>query len=209
MMKEASPFPLSEATQRLFPEPWARLVALKGSEAKGFEAIERPDPPILVLRMRETLANPWIQPELRRSGLQAEEAMTLVDVILNGLRADGRAGRLAADGIFVGTGQRQIIPAELWSDARFEFGANTFMSGDFVYHHVRLSLASAPSDDEKRVAEVVEWLKQRRTERGDEPKKLLLGQAQKMFGEFLLTREFNTAYAQCYDRSRGRPRKRK
>jgi hypothetical protein len=37
--------------------------------------------------------------------------MALVDAILAGLREDGAPGRVSANGIFAGSGQRQTIPA--------------------------------------------------------------------------------------------------
>jgi hypothetical protein len=209
MIKEPSSIPLSEALQRLFPEPWARLVALKGGEAKALEAVDQPDSGHLVFARRQRLASGGLSGEPRDRALEQEDAVALVESVLAELRRIGEASRISADGIFVGSGQRQTIPVELWERGKFEFRRGAFTSGAFAYDHVRLRLETGVADDETAVVQVANWLRRRRAERGDEPKKQLSVEASKAFGAPISVREFNAAYAHCYGRSRGRPKKTK
>jgi hypothetical protein len=51
------------------------------------------------------------------------------------------------------------------------------------------------------------WLEARRQANGDELKKTLRPAAEAEFGEAFTVRAFNAAYAACYRRARGRPRR--
>ena len=116
-------------------------------------------------------------------------------------------GRIIASGLYAGTGQRQLVPAELWPAAKIDFGACKLSSETFVYNYVTV----------KRVTEAVETitkkmsarLLERRAQQGDESKKVLQAAMGEEFGKEFTTRAFNDAYGACYERTRGRPKKRK
>ena len=54
-----------------------------------------------------------------------------------------------------------------------------------------------------------ERLLERRAQQGDESKKVLRAAMGEEFGKEFTTRAFNDAYGACYERTRGRPKKRK
>jgi len=193
-------FPLIEAAPRLFPQHWARLAAVTGGETQALAALDRPDPGPLAVARRRALEEGGLAPDSSRAALAEEDAGALVEAILAALREAGATARVAADGIFAGSGQRQPIPAELWRDAKFELRAGSLASGAFAWRHVRLALTSAAA--ETLAGEVADWLRRRREENGDEPKKTLANAASERFGARLTVRAFNAAYARCYSRPR-------
>ena len=209
MLEDAQDFSLPEAISHLFSKEWARLVELRGGEAKALEAMDRPDPAFLVFYRQEMLSIAKPDSELKMKALRDEEADGLVTSILAELRRLGAIGRIVASGILANSCERQTIPTEFWEQANVRINTGLLISGAFECHHVRLALGANGATEEDQVAKVAAWLKRRRAEKGDEPKKVLGKVAEGEFGPRLTTREFNSAYSQCYGRVRGRPRKTK
>jgi hypothetical protein len=197
---------LSEAPALFFPDDWLRLVSLKDGEEKALEALDHPDPVMIVLSRRQFLEANQNDPEHRRIGLAQEEAYALIDKLISNLRNLGAEGRIVACGLYAGTGQRHLVPAELWREAKLEFGACKLSSGAFVYNYVTVKRAAEPV--ETIIERMTARLKERRDQQGEESKKVLRAALAKDFGEEFTTRAFNEAYRDCYARPRGRPKKR-
>jgi len=203
------PIKLSEAPARFFADDWARLALLKGGEAKALEALDNPDPGILVFYRRQNLEFGRGTPTHLAAATVEEEAYALVHRLHDGLCTLGSEGRVSASGLFAGTGLRQAIPAELWALAKVGFGAGTVASNGFVYHNVTVEPAATPVDVENVVAAMSAWLSRRRAERGDELKQILQHAVREEFGDGFTVRAFNISYGACYKRTRGRPEKTK
>jgi len=196
---------LSRAPERFLGEAWARLVELKGDEDQALKALDHPEASFLAHYRREALkSNP--SPERRKESQDAEEVAELTGKMFTKLHELGAKGRIVASGLYAGTGQRQTIPAELWPSAKLSFVAQSVSSGDFAYRNVTVALGVI--DVEDATARMRAWLKKRREEQGEEPKKSLQGAAQKKFVEAFTVRAFNKAYGAVYGRAHGRPRKR-
>jgi hypothetical protein len=198
---------LSEAPALFFAKVWSRIVFLKGGEEKALQALDHPDPAIFVLSRRQFLEANRNDSEQRRAALAGEEADALTSELLSNLRILGAEGRIIASGLYVGTGQRQSVPAELWPAANIAFGACKLSSGTFVYNYVTVKRVTEPVETiaKKMSARLLE----RRAQQGDESKKVLQAAMGEEFGKEFTTRAFNDAYGACYGRTRGRPKKRK
>jgi hypothetical protein len=198
---------LSEAPALYFADAWLRLVSLKDGEEKALEALDHPDPPIIVDYRRRFLEANRDDPERRRAGLAQEEAYALITGLISNLRNLGAEARIIACGLYEGTGQRQEVPPELWPEAKLEFGACKLSSRTFVYNYVTVKRPAEPVETitKKMYARLVE----RCDQGGDEKKKVLQAAMAEEFGKEFTTRAFNDAYRACYGRSRGRPKKRK
>jgi hypothetical protein len=197
---------LSEAPALFFANDWLRLVSLKDGEEKALEALDHPDPSITVVYRRQFLEANRHDPERRRTGLAQEEVSALITGLVSNLRNLGAEGRIIACGLYPGTGQRRVVPAELWLGAKLEFGACKLSSGAFVYNRVTVKRAAEPV--ETIIKRMTARLMERCAEKGDETKKVLQAAMAEEFGEEFTTRAFNEAYHACYGRSRGRPKKR-
>jgi hypothetical protein len=202
-----NPIPLSKAPSRFFADDWARLTSLKGGPAEALKALDSPDH--LAYYRSQILEQNLGTQQFRMELVAEEEAYMLVDRVHEGMRALGFEGRIAASGLFVGTGRREVVPAELWPTAKIAFGAERVASNDFIFHYVTVEPAAATADIQSVASAMSAWLGGRRAERGDEAKKVLQDAARERFGETFRVQIFNTAYADCYGRSRGRPPKRK
>lgn len=206
-MARRDPVRLKEAPALLFADEWARLVALKGGAEQAQEIMAHPDPGFLTFRRRELLESNFGEPSHRAAALVAEE----VDALVNKLRADllilGAEGRIAAFGLYAGTGIRQPIPADLWPAATLDFAADRLTSNSFAYHFVTVELAGQSLHVESVLVAMRAWLVQRREKHGVELKKVLQDAAREAFGEGFRVRAFNSAYAATYKRTRGRPEK--
>jgi hypothetical protein len=198
---------LSEAPALLFAKVWSRGVSLKGGEEQALQALDHPDPAIIVHRRREFLEANRNDSERRRAALAKEEAYVLIMDLISNLRNLGAKGRIIASGLYAGTGQRQLIPAELWPAAKIDFAAGRLRSEGYVYDFVTVQRATEPVETiaKKMSARLLE----RRTQQGDETKKVLRAAMGEEFGKEFTTRAFNDAYSACYERTRGRPKKRK
>jgi hypothetical protein len=101
---------LSEAPALLFAKVWSRIVSLKGGKEQALEALDHPDPAILVVQRRRFLEANRNDSEHRRAALAREEAYALISELISNLRNLGAEGRIIASGLFAGTGQRQLGP---------------------------------------------------------------------------------------------------
>jgi hypothetical protein len=198
---------LSEAPALFFADDWLRLVSLKDGVEKALEALDHPDPVMIVDYRRRFLEANRNDPERRRAGLAQEKAYALITGLISNLRNLGAEGRIIACGLYPGTGQRQVVPAELWSEAKLEFGACKLSSGSFVYNRVTVKRTTEPV--ETIIKRMTARLVERHAQRGDETKKELHAAMAEEFGEEFTERAFNEAYRACYGRSRGRPKKTK
>src|SRR5271166_5524856 len=108
---------LSEAPALLFAKVWSRIVSLKGGEEQALQALDHPDPAIFVLSRRQFLEANRNDSERRRAASAQEEAYALISELISNLRNLGAERRIIASGLYVGTGQRQLVPAELWPAA--------------------------------------------------------------------------------------------
>jgi len=202
-----NPIRLSEAPTRFFADDWARLTSLKGGRAEALKALDSPDP--LADYRREFLKTNLGTQQLREELVAWDEVDMLVNRLHEGMRALGFEGRITASGLFTGTARREVVPAELWPTAKIAFGAEEVASNGFIFRYVTVEPAAASVDIESVASAMSAWLGGRRAERGDEAKKVLQDAARERFGETFRVQIFNTAYADCYGRSRGRPPKRK
>ncbi len=198
---------LSEAPALLFANAWSRMVSLKGGEEKALQALDHPDPAIFVLSRRQFLEANRNDSKQRRAALAGEAAYPLTSELISNLRNLGAEGRIIASGLYAGTGQRQLVPAELWPAANIDFAACKLSSGTFVYNYVTVKRVTEPV--ETITKKMSARLRERRTQQGDESRKVLQAAMGKEFGKEFTTRAFNDAYRVCYERSRGRPKKRK
>jgi len=198
---------LSEAPALLFANAWSRIVSLKDGEEKALQALDHPDPAISVICRRQFLEANRNDSEQRRAALAGEEAYALISEQISNLRILGAEGRIIASGLYAGTGRRQLVPAELWPAANIDFGACKLSSGTFVYNYVTVKRVTEPVETitKKMSARLLE----RRAQQGDESKKVLQAAMGEEFGKEFTTRAFNDAYGACYERTRGRPKKRK
>jgi hypothetical protein len=203
----ADPVLLAAAPARFVAETWARLAALKGSGEKALAALDHPDPAMLVVLRRENLALSLLDLG-RRAAAEAQEAAYALGLsLVEAFRALGAQGLIVARGIFAGTGVRQAAPAELWPEARFGFAANAIEAGAFAWKAVTVEPAPPPARAASAPSEMRAWLEARRINHGDELKKALRPAAEAEFGEAFTVRAFNAAYADCYRRARGRPKR--
>jgi hypothetical protein len=198
---------LSEAPALLFAKVWSRVVSLKAGEEQALQALDHPDPAIMVHYRRQFLEANRNDSERRRAALAKEEAYALISELISNLRNLGAEGRIIASGLYAGTGQHQLIPAELWPAAKIDFGAGRLRSGGYVYDFVTVQRVTEPVETitKKMSARLLE----RRAQQGDESKKVLRAAIGEEFGKEFTTRAFNDAYSACYERTRGRPKKRK
>jgi hypothetical protein len=200
------PIKLSEAPARLFADDWTELVLLKEGEASALAALDSRNGGFLDFYRRQSIESNSGTVTSRRAE-DDEKADALVDRLQADFRSLGAKGHIIAVGLYLGTGQPQRIPSKLWADAKMEldFGANTAAANGFVYHYVTVELVEAPV--ETVVVAIRVWLERRRTERGDELKKILRDAAREEFDGAFTVRAFNLAYGACYGRARGRPEK--
>ncbi len=198
---------LSEVPALLFAKVWSRIVSLKGGEEQALQALSHPDDAFFVISRRQFLEANRNDSERRRAALAGEEAYALISELISNLRNLGAKGRIIASGLYAGTGQRQLVPAELWPAAKIDFAACKLSSGTFVYNYVTVKRVTEPVETitKKMSARLLE----RRAQRGDESKKVLQAAMGEEFGKEYTTRAFNDAYGACYKRTRGRPKKRK
>ena len=218
----AKPIRLRDAPASLFAEEFKRLAALKGGEAKALEALDRPDPGIIVFYRREALAFGALSLGQREAAEAQENADALARKLVADFRESAAAGRLAASGLFARTGLRQEIPPELWADGKIEFAAGRLTLGvpglnpRIAYAAVTVGEAALPGLDqgtappgaeEDPAAALRAFIEERRRAQGDEIKKALREAAREQFGEAFTVRRFDAAYAAVYGRSRGRPEK--
>ena len=206
-MIEGDPVPLGAAPALMFPEQWARLVALKGSEDKARATLGRSNDGMLAHYRNENLRLNQLTAEVRARELAEEEADALADKLCADFIAFATDGRIVAAGLFTGTGLRQPIPAELWLAANIEFAAGRFTSNGLTYLNVRVDRDSLQPESEGGPTAMTAWLGERRKNRGDETKKVLQAAAHERFGKAFTVRTFNKAYSAAYGRSRGRPAK--
>ena len=199
---------LGDGPARYLADAWSRLVELEGGEADALEALDHPDSGFLVNLRREGLSSGAGSVESRQRSKKDEEAYGLTEKIREGLRHLGADGRLLGTGLFVGTGQRQDIPPELWANAKFEFASGRLMSGKFEYHVVTLREPEGSAAENDLDITIRDWLSDRRLQLGDEKKSALQAAARVAFGDAFTVRAFNTAYSAVYERKRGRPEKR-
>ncbi len=201
--KDAAPVLLGDAPAAFLGEAFARVAALKGGAAAAVQALDHPDPGILVFYRRQGL-EAGLAPTARLEALAAEEASRLAEALIADFRRLVAEGRLAASGVFAASGMRQPIAAELWPMARIEFAATRMTSGALAYEGVTISAAEArPSDPAEAVRA---WLGRRRREKGEELRKILIEAARRELGEAFTVRRFDAAYAALYERKRGRPK---
>ena len=105
---------LSEVPALLFAKVWSRIVSLKGGEEQALQALSHPDDAFFVISRRQFLEANRNDSERRRAALAGEEAYALISELISNLRNLGAKGRIIASGLYAGTGQRQLVPAELW-----------------------------------------------------------------------------------------------
>src|ERR1700730_16921506 len=98
---------LSEAPALLFAKVWSRIVSLKGGEEKALQALDHPDPAIIVINRHQFLEANRNDSERRRAALAAEDADALISELLSNLCNLGAEGRIIACGLYAGTGRRQ------------------------------------------------------------------------------------------------------
>jgi hypothetical protein len=198
---------LSEVPALLFANVWSRIVSLKGGEEQALQALDQPDPAIIVHCRREFLKANRNDSERQRVASAKEEAFALISELISNLRNLGAERRIIASGLYAGTGQHQTIPAELWPAAKIDFGAGRLRSGGYVYDFVTVQRVTEPV--ETITKKMSERLLERRAQQGEESKKVLQAAMGEEFGKEFTTRAFNDAYRACYERTRGRPKKRK
>jgi hypothetical protein len=93
-----------------------------------------------------------------------------------------------------------------------DFEHGVAQSPNFHFLRVRVATAPVPTINDptdarlNRIRRCVEWLRERRLAKGDEPKKILEKVARKEIVSDLRVREFNAAYGTVYERQAGRPR---
>jgi len=109
---------LSEAPALLFAKVWSRIVSLKGGEEQALQALDHPDPAIIVHYRRQFLEANRNDSERWSAALAGEEADALTSEVFSNLRILGAEGRIIASGLYVGTGQRQLVPAECSTPSR-------------------------------------------------------------------------------------------
>jgi len=198
---------LSQAPGRFLGETWARLDQLRGGEHRALEVLDHRNDGIIGFYRQENLKSNRLSLESRQRFLVEKEIDELRSAVKAELRDLGGKGRIVASGLYVETGQRQAIPAQLWSPAEFDFAAQSVTSGEFVYRIVTVEPRIGSTATESTVAAIRAWLEKRRGERGEQHKKVLHQAAQEEFREAFRVRAFNEAYGATYGRVRGRPQK--
>ena len=98
---------------------------------------------------------------------------------------------------------RVRVPTELWPDFRLDFLGGEAAGAGYAFRAVRVSRSTLFDLIERCTA----FLRRRRAEQRDEPKKVLEAAARSEFGDALTDRQFDEAYAAVYRRGRGRPRR--
>lgn len=199
---DCDPIQLRNAPAHFLQTDWIRLAHLKGTESNAIEALSCPDPGMIVyyrhLVIEEGCGGPEAQAE--------ENIFVLVEKMIASFCELGALGQIIGHGIFSSTGLRQAIPAELWSDLKFDFAANKATSNGFSYIHVTIEKAATPDNQGDVVARMVASLTQHRSEKAKAPKKMLAKEARVEFGNNYTERAFNEAYKRVYQHPRGRPR---
>lgn len=200
----AAPIALADAPAVFLADAFAALAALKGGAAAALRALDHTDPGILVYYRQQGL-EAGLAPAARQRALAAEEARRLAEALTADFRLRCADRRLAASGVFALSGVRQPIAAELWPMAKIEFAAGRITSGALAYEGVTIAAADAGRGPDEPAELVLAWLEQRRLEKGEELRKILLEAARCALGEAFTVRRFDAAYAALYGRKRGRP----
>jgi hypothetical protein len=151
---------------------------------------------------------------IRTSMGQARRGLFLLaNFLVSQFKARLMSGALIATGILKGsTLDRTRIPAEIWDELWPDFEHGVAQSPNFHFLRVRVATAPVPTIHDptdarlNRIRRCVEWLRERRLAKGDEPKKILDDVARKEVVSDLTVREFNAAYGTVYGRQAGRPR---
>jgi len=201
----AAPVRLGDAPAVFVADAFARLAALKGGAGAALQALDHPDPGFLVFYRREALRQGLEASARLRQGA-AEEANLLAETLVADFRRLCADGRIAASGVFAGSGMRQPIAAELWPMASIEFAAGRMTSGALAYEGVTMIAADVPARPIEPAEIMCAWLEKRRREKGEELRKVLQEEARRELGEAFTIRRFDAAYAALYRRKRGRPK---
>lgn len=204
-------FFLQEVADHFFDaEGWARLVTSKGSREKALSHVSVREPAIITYSRRQAIE---AGSERAWEARQEEDLFLLVNFLASQFKARLMSGELIATGILKGsTLDRTRIPAEIWDELRPDFEHGVAQSLNFHFLRVRVATAPVPTIHDptdarlNRIRRCVEWLRERRLAKGDEPKKILDDVARKEVVSDLTVREFNTAYGTVYGRQAGRPR---
>jgi hypothetical protein len=94
-----------------FAEGWRG----KATQFNASQALDHPDPAISGIYRRQFLeANRNDSEQRRAPPWRGEEAYALISELISNLRNLGAEGRIIASGLYAGTGQRQLVPAELF-----------------------------------------------------------------------------------------------
>jgi hypothetical protein len=202
---------LQEVPDHFFDaEGWARLVTSKGSREKALSHVSVREPAIITHTRRQAIE---AGSERAWEARQEEDLFLLVNFLASQFNARLMSGELIATGILKGsTLDRTRIPAEIWDELRPDFEHGVAQSPNFHFLRVRVATAPVPTIHDptdarlNRIRRCVEWLRERRLAKGDEPKKILDDVARKEVVSDLTVREFNTAYGTVYGRQAGRPR---
>lgn len=113
-------------------------------------------------------------------------------------------GEIIATGLQPPSVERKPIPAELWNDLVPDFLANKAKSPSFEFLHIHLSKTRPIQDI---ISNMAGWIQHYHNQHGESLKKVLQDKAKDHFGKNFTTRSFDTAYKECFGRTRGRPQR--
>jgi hypothetical protein len=114
---------------------------------------------------------------------------------------------VTATGFRFEIGEREPIPASLWTKLWLEFDNGAAMGPLIGYSDVELEVVSRPDlQSAELVDRCTQWLRESDAA-GETRRKVLESKAYDKFGSELTTRMFSAAYKAVHNRRRGRPRK--
>jgi hypothetical protein len=211
-------FALHDAPERFFdPALWKAYLSFYSTRESALEELgQRPRPGFDDFYLREAETRPPVTPEwhatLRRLKLKRDIVEAFRELLVT--------GKLVAKGLSPFALEQVTIPAERWRDLWPDFMHDKATSDALEFTGVRISEpAAAPATPSLSLSELaaapatpslslmqrcLEWMRQRAQE-GEDRKKVLQGEAIKLFGDDLTTRTFDSAYKEIFSKPRGRP----
>jgi hypothetical protein len=209
--------PLHEAPERFFdPALWKEYLSFFPTRESALEELgPRPGHDDFYLRdaAKHPPATPGLQATVRRLKLKQDLVEAFRELLVMGKLVATGFSRLAVEEV--------TIPAGRWRDLWPDFIHDKATSDILEFTGVWISEpATAPATPSLSLSEpaaapatpslslmqrCLEWMRQR-AQGGESRKKVLKGEAMKLFGDDLTTRTFDSVYKEIFSKPRGRPR---
>jgi hypothetical protein len=191
------PIPLRAALPLLLPELWNSFCAKFRTEESALQDLDSDAQQFLTAMAELDVMNGR---DVGGTSTQQAARGALSKRIVDLMRDMLVSGHLTATGMQPGSLARIEIPAELWTDLKFDFAQGTAVNSHFSFLYIQV--ATNLGSRETRIAACQAWLKSQPRQ----AKKILEPAA---IAEFpgLASREYSAAYAAAYNTKPGRPRK--